>query len=78
MTTEARHLDDARRRLDLSHYDLWVRYVGLGGNRDAFAVRSYLTGHGRFSDSDHDHLTAALNEALIDTGEGAPLPYRYA
>ena len=35
-------LDAARRQLGLTFHDLWVRYIGLGGNHDAFTVRSHL------------------------------------
>lgn len=36
MTADVNDLDQARRRLGLSFYDLWVRYIGLGGHDDAF------------------------------------------
>jgi hypothetical protein len=72
------HLDDARRRLGLSHYDLWVRYIGVGGTRDAHAVRSYLTGRVILTDGDHDHLAVALNEAFVDAGHRQRLRYRHS
>ena len=78
MNADITALDNARRRLGLSHYDLWVRYLGVGGTHDAYRVRSYLNGHGTFSNADHDHLAVALNEAFIDAGNGRPLPYRIA
>jgi hypothetical protein len=78
VTDDVVALDDARRRLGLSHYDLWVRYLGVGGTHDASGVRSYLNGHDTFTDADHDHLAVALNEAFIDAGNGRPLPYRIA
>ena len=76
MTADIVALDDARRLLGLSHYDLWVRYIGVGGIHDAHGIRSYLTGRDTFSDADHDHLAVALNEAFVDAGNGRPLPYR--
>ena len=76
MTADIIALDDAHRLLGLSHYDLWVRYIGVGGTHDAHGIRSYLTGRNTFSDADHDHLTIALNEAFVDAGNGQPLPYR--
>ena len=76
MNDDALTLDDARRRLDLSIYDLWLRYIGVGGRRDAFEIRDHLAGNHGFSDSDHDHLALALNEAIHDAGGDHPLPYR--
>jgi hypothetical protein len=78
VTDDGNDLDHARQRLGLSHYDLWVRYIGVGGTRDAFAVRRYLTGRDTLTDRDHDHVIAALNEAFIDAGDGRRLPYRHA
>jgi hypothetical protein len=78
VTADPDGLDDARQQLGLSHYDLWLRYVGIGGTRDAFAVRSYLTGSVAFDDVAHDHLVVALNEAFADAGDGGPLPYHLA
>ena len=77
MIDDGEHLDAARRQLGLSHYDLWVRYIGVGGACDAFAVRRYLTGRGAFTDGDHDHLVAALNEAFGDAGVTQSLRYRF-
>ena len=71
------HLDDARRRLGLSHYDLCMRYIGVGGTRDCHAVRSYLTGRDIFTDGDHDCVAVALNEALVDAGERQRLRHRH-
>ena len=78
MTVDVSDLDDARQRLGLSFYDLWVRYIGVGGSRDAHGIRSYLTGRDTSSDADHDHLVIALNEAFVDAGQGGLLPYRQA
>src|SRR3954447_8213477 len=34
MTADVTALDNARRQLGFSHYDLWVRYISVGGNHD--------------------------------------------
>ena len=78
MTGDVGDLDHARRQLDLSLYDLWVRYVGVGGTHDAAGIRSYLAGRDSFSDGDHDQLVLSLNEALADAGIATLLPYRHA
>jgi len=76
MSTEVEDLDQARRQLGLSHYGLWVRYLGLGGTSDAHATRNHLTGRDPLPDGDHDRLVTALNEACLDTGDSRRLPYR--
>ena len=76
VTADVNDLDQARRRLGLSFYDLWVRYIGLGGHDDAFGVRSYLSGGPAISDGEHDRLVLALNEAFVDAGNGRPLSFR--
>jgi hypothetical protein len=78
MTSDVEDLDLARRRLGLSHLDLWLRYIGLGGSRDADGVRRHLTSRDALSDIEHDHLVLALNEAFVDGGQGPVLPYRRA
>ena len=74
--SDVEQLDRARRQLGLSVYDLWIAYIGVGGYRDAFDVRSYLRGDATLDDRDHDHLVLALNEAFDDAGADHPLPYR--
>ena len=76
MTADVNDLDQARRRLGRSSYDLWVRYVGLGGHDDAFGVRSYLSGGPAISDGEHDRLVLALDEGFVDAGNGRPLSFR--
>jgi len=77
VTSDVDDLEHARRQLGLSLYDLWVRYIGVGGSRDAFGIRSYLAGRDTFSDGDHDRLVLSLNEALADAGIATLLPFRH-
>ena len=76
MMNDTDQLDAARRQLGLSFHDLWIRYIGLGGNHDAFTVRSHVLGAIPLSDHDHDHIVIALNEAFGDVGVHAPIAYR--
>ena len=78
MSGDVSDLEHARRQLGISLYDLWVRYIGVGGTHDAAGIRSYLAGRDTFSDGDHDRLVLTLNEALADAGIATPLPYRHA
>ncbi|MGY1606759.1 MULTISPECIES: hypothetical protein [unclassified Geodermatophilus] len=47
---------------------LWWDYVSCGGNRSRAELADYLSGAGRWSDSEHNVLAQALNEALWDVG----------
>ena len=76
MTGEIDRLKTARRQLGLSFQDLWVRYIGVGGRCDAFALRGYLTGRSVLADVDHDHIVLALNEALDDACADPSIAYR--
>lgn len=78
MTADVDALDRARRQLGLSHYELWMRYLGLCGTSSAHATYRYLGGRNTLTDIDHDHLVVALNEAFLDAGSPHRLPYRRA
>ncbi len=78
-------LERARVDLGLSVPDLWLAYFALGGHMDADELRAYLTEdgadgapHPSTSDSDHDTIVHALNEAFGDAGRDSPIPYRVA
>lgn len=67
----AERLDAARRDLDLTVYELWIAYVGLGGSCDAFAVKAYLDGTEMdtdFEPVDRAILICAINETYADLG----------
>jgi hypothetical protein len=69
-------LDDARRRLGLSYMDLWIECFALGGNLDADGLEHYLHGERAVSDTDHNVIVHALNEAFLDLGHNHRLAYR--
>jgi len=74
--TDVERLESARRQLGLSFHDLWVRYIGVGGHRNASSLRSYLNGTGSLDDHDHDQIVLSLNEAFGDAGFKHPIAYR--
>jgi hypothetical protein len=74
MMNDTDQLAAAGRELGVSFHDLWIRYIGLGGNHDAFTVRSHVLG--AIPLSDHDHIVIALNEAFGDMGVHPPIAYR--
>ncbi len=66
----------ARRDLALSHDDVYVRYVALGGRAGHGAVRGYLTdGRGEFARAEHNTLVLVMNEGFAARGQNHPLPY---
>lgn len=78
MTTQpsrAVPLEAARDMLGLSRLDLWLDYVGLGGNLSPADINAALSGQSSLSDADHDFLVQALNEHFVDRNENHPLPY---
>ena len=67
---------------ELTVWQLWLRYIGLGGNGTASEVADHLDGRqsGTFDDDDdslqHDTLVHALNERFMEMGFDYPVPYR--
>ena len=63
----SRAMDAARVHAELTVQSLWLRYVALGGNGDAFDVDGYLQGLAPLETFEQDILAQALNEALEDS-----------
>ncbi len=79
MATRASALDDARRELDITIYELWVAYVSIGGSSDAFVLKGYLDGtlaDDAVAGLDPVILERALIEIYADLGLPSPLPPR--
>ena len=69
-------LEVARVHLGMSMVQLWTAYFALGGVRHVEELADYLTGTGpATTDTDHDTIVQALNEALDDRGEHRTVPY---
>ena len=62
-----RRMDAARVRAELTVQGLWLRYVALGGTRDAFDLDGYLQGVVPLEIFQQEVLAQALNEALEDS-----------
>ena len=69
-------IDLHRRDADLSHYDLWLRYIALGGMNFEFELEALLAG-ALAEDSEHDYdvIVRALNERFVELGECYRVPY---
>lgn len=69
-------LRSACAELGLTIDELWIRYVGIGGNRSARCLAAYLAGDiAEMGRIDHDHIVAALNDCYHDRTGRQPLPY---
>ena len=68
------HMNAARVRAGLTVQGLWLRYVALGGNGDAFDVDGYLQGLAPLDARQQDVLAQALNEALEDSYQAYRVP----
>jgi hypothetical protein len=79
MDTEDRFrlCEAARIRGELTVQDVWLRYLALGGNRDAFDIDGYLQGLLPLETSEEHVLAVALNERLGEVHRSAliPLPF---
>jgi hypothetical protein len=65
----------AREHLLLPMVDLWLAYVGVGGDGSPADVGAWLSGRRDVPDRDYDFLAQALNEAFIARGMDHPVAY---
>lgn len=68
-------LEQARRSLELSVSELWLRYFAIGGIRTELEIEAILYRALLPTDADHDTLAVALNERFHELGGDHPLPY---
>ena len=76
MDVDDRHhtFEAARVRGDLTVPELWLRYLALGGNGDAFDIDGYLQGLLPLDTLQQDILAVALNERLDEVYRAARIP----
>jgi len=55
--------------------ELWVQYLGLGGDVDLFSLEAFLHGMMPISVAQQDILATAINEQLEDLYQAAKVPY---
>lgn len=60
-------------RLGLPSLEVWLAYVGLGGNGGYRQVRDYLAGDGGLPADEVARLAATLNEEFMDRGQNHPV-----
>lgn len=59
----------------ISAEELWLDYLGLGGDVSQARLREILAGEAPLPRRDHDRLAVALNERLAQAGWSHPLAY---
>ena|SRR5829696_5295635 len=76
METEDRYrlCETARVRGGLTVQDLWLRYLALGGNHDAFDIDGYLHGLLSLENVQERVLVVALNERLDEVHRRTLIP----
>jgi hypothetical protein len=65
----------ARQELALTAQELWLGYVGVGGDRTLAVVRTWLSEGAEIPDREYDFLAQALNDRFVDRGLKHPVPY---
>jgi hypothetical protein len=68
-------LEQARRDLELTVSDLWLRYFAVGGSSTELEIEAILYGALVPTDGDKDMLAVALNERFCELGGDHPMPY---
>ena len=68
-------LEEARRKLNLSVSDIWLRYFAVGGMGTELEIEAVLYGALLASEADRDLLSIALNERFSELGGDHPMPY---
>ena len=72
----ATDLADGWRRLGFSTMALWIGYFEVGGNGTLADVEQWLAGEREPSDRDHDFLSQALNDGVVEQGLDHPMGFR--
>lgn len=68
-------LTTARRELAMTVAELWLAYIGIGGNRPFAALQGWLATGTHIPDRDYDFLAQALNDRFADQGANHPVAY---
>jgi hypothetical protein len=75
VTPNLRDLDLSRLALGMTTCDVWLGYIGIGGDASLIEVESWLAGASDVSAQDFDLLVQSVNDCAV--GRGQPQPGRY-
>jgi hypothetical protein len=62
-------------RLRWTVTDLWVATVGIGGDLSRYDLAAIVAGSSPATPMEHDTIAVALNDRLVELGEGRPVAY---
>ena len=65
----------AQEHLGMTLTEVWLDYVGLGGDASVHEVKDWLAGVAEPGDYDHDVLAQAFNDRFLDAGLNHPVAY---
>lgn len=68
-------LRDAQTALEVPAGDLWMSYLGLGGDLPFCQVEAFLAGLVPIDAGDYDRLAQVVNELFMDRDGGGAVPY---
>ena len=60
----------------LGRFEMWVRYFALGGSASPLELDAFFNESLEFTDLEHDIVSHALNERLLEMGLSPLLPMR--
>jgi hypothetical protein len=65
----------AQGQLGLTDTDVWLAYLGVGGNASRRQVRTWFTGAVEPGDHDHDLIAQVFNDRFLEEGMNHPVAY---
>jgi hypothetical protein len=65
------------RELGLNLAQLWIYYLGIGGNADESAVNAYASEEGSLPPEERDLLARAMNEIVMESPWMPRAPYSH-
>ena len=68
-------LTEGLHRSGLSHLDLWLRYIAIGGEASPMELEAYVNGLLHPDPHQHDMIAQALNERFLELGGDHPVGY---
>jgi hypothetical protein len=75
VTPNLHDLDLSRTDLGMTTSDVWLGYLGVGGDASLLEVESWLAGSSMASPYDFDLLVQSVNDCAVACGQ--PHPGRY-
>ena len=64
--------------LAIDPVQLWVHYLGVGGNDTLDPVLAYIEGSGTLSSRERDMLSCAVNDLTVDPPGQPRAPFSYS